>query len=425
MHSTELPAPGAPNGPKPRWAPGQKLSGGTYEIRQCLGVGGMGEVYEAHDHALGRVVAIKTVLPGVDPAFLRKEAQALGACRHPGVVTVHALITDGDVEFLVMERVYGVSLSQLVDQRNRSGSPLTIPELLDLLIGLTEAVAAVHQAGIAHRDLKPDNVLVAPGGRVVLIDFGIFTPEFADTPKGQVTGTPDYMAPEVIRSSVRPGEGHLVDLYALGVIAFELVAGKLPFHGNSAMEVLLRHVTEEPPDLRELRADTPPALAELVAEMMRKSGEHRPESVEPLLWKLRAIRGDNDARPMGGAFSVLVVDDDPNARILANHITRRILPEAEIIAVSDGASAVREATRRCPDLMLLDLDLPAMNGLEVCLALRGTRAADRMEIVLVSGRARTPDVVLLRQLGVKYFVEKGPALGRTLSAAIHALMARR
>jgi serine/threonine-protein kinase len=416
-------AAAAPTGQGPVWEPGKLLGGGAYEVRRRLGSGGMGEVYEAYDRGLGRVVAIKALHRGLGAEHLREEARALAACRHPGVATAYALCHEDDVTYLVMERVYGVSLASLIDQRVAGGSSFTLAESLDLLIGLAEAVGAIHAAGIAHRDLKPDNIIVAPGGRVVVIDFGIFAAECAVLPAAGVSGTPNYMAPESIRDDVRAGSAHLVDVYAVGVMAFEMLTGKLPFDGESPHDVLLAHVASEIPDLRELRPDAPAPLAALVHDLLRKDPDERPQGVEPLLFRLRALRGEQATKPRAATFTVLIVDDDPNARLLTDRLVRRAVPEADVTAVADGAAAVRAATARPPHLLLLDLDLPGMNGIEVCLALRGTRAADHMAIVLVSGRAREHDLSLLRQLGVRRHVVKGPDLGRNLTAAVLAVRA--
>jgi len=108
---------------------------------------------------------------------------------------------------------------------------------------------------------------------------------------GRVAGSPEYMAPEVIRAKIEPGRAHLVDLYALGIVAFQLLVGQVPFAGSSAAEVLPQHLNSEPPDLERLRADTPPELAALVAALLAKSPDERPEDCEVVLWELRALRG--------------------------------------------------------------------------------------------------------------------------------------
>ena len=276
----------------PVWTPGKLLGGGVYEVRRQLGTGGMGDVYEAYDRGLDRIVAIKALHPGLETDKLRQEARALAACRHPGVATAYALCAEDGVDYLVMERVYGVSLAALLDQRKASGSPLAVAEAVDLLIGLAEAVGAIHAAGIAHRDLKPDNILVAPGGRVVVIDFGIFAAECAALPAGGISGTPHYMAPESISDQVRAGAGHLVDFYALGIMAVEMLTGEPPFVGFSAREVLVGHVVDDAPDLHALRPELPLQLVRIVQDLLRKDPDERPQDVDQILFRLRAMRVD-------------------------------------------------------------------------------------------------------------------------------------
>jgi CheY-like chemotaxis protein len=258
----------------------------------------------------------------------------------------------------------------------------------------------------------------------VVIDFGIFAAECDARGAGDVVGTPHYMAPESVRADIKAGDAHMADIYALGVIAFELLTGIVPFDGANYVEILSGHVNLAVPDVVVLREDTPEPLADLVTDLLQKDPDERPNDVDTILWRLRAIRGDQVMRARATTFTVLLVDDDPNARILTELIVRRSVPEADISTVSDGSAAVFSATQHPPHLMLLDLDLPTMNGLEVCLALRGTRAADHTAIVLVSGRAREDDVELLRHLGVQQFVEKGPSMARNLTAAINAVRAK-
>ena len=409
----------------PRWRPGDRVADGAFEVMSCLGRGGMGEVYEARDLALSRVVAIKVLRDGIAPGVLQFEARALAACRHPGVATVHSLGRDGDLEFLVMERIYGVTLSGLIAQRQQSGSPLTVDEALDILVGISEALAAIHETGVAHRDLKPDNVLLAPRGRVVIVDFGIVAPECHRDRDAPLAGTPYYMAPETIAADVSTGEGHLVDLYALGVVAYQLLTGEVPFVGESPMEVLSQHLVNTAPDVLDARADVPVELALLLADLLQKNPDERPHSIEAVLWRLRALRGEPERRARAKRLRVLLADGDPNALRLAELVVRRVAVDAEIEAVADGVAALQAATQRAPDLLVVDLDLPRMNGLEVTLALRGTRALDRTTIVVVGERAGPHDVAVMREAGAAHFLKKGPSYEAALAAAVRGLRASR
>ena len=197
-----------------------------YEIRGKLGEGGMGEVYEAYDRSLGRRVAIKAARPDV-PVPILGEARALAALRHPGIVAVHGVGEHAGVPYVVMERVPGKTLEAHLQGRRADGTWVTLEEAIDILILVAEALAAVHQAGMAHCDVKPANVILSTGSRVVLTDFGIFRPEIELGAAEVRAGSPHYMAPEAIADDVRPGDRYLVDVYALGVVAHELVAGAI------------------------------------------------------------------------------------------------------------------------------------------------------------------------------------------------------
>jgi eukaryotic-like serine/threonine-protein kinase len=410
--------PQAPPSDRPLFAEGQRVGTGDYRVLRLLAAGGMGQIYEARDPSLERIVALKVAHPGVARDTLLEEGRALAAVRHPGVVTVYGRDREGALDFLVMERLYGVSLHELLQQRQAGGSRLDIDEALDLFTGLAEALGAVHRAGMVHRDLSATNVVVCPGGRVVIIDFGIFSPECTIGVQRIISGTPHYMAPEAIAASATPGAGHLVDLYALGMIAYQLVTGKLPFAGASVTEVLDRQLHAPVPPLTEVRPDVPAELAELVASLVHKDPHQRPNGVEDLLWRLRAIRSRREPRAPGGPFRVLIVDDEADTRMLLERCVRRALPDLEVAGVADGAAALRWVADRPPEVMLLDLDMPGLSGLEVCMALRGTHSCDRTTIVLVSGCARDEDRALLAQLGVRYFLRKDLHLPASLTELI-------
>ncbi len=274
--------------PRPLLRAGELIAG-TWEVRSLLGVGGMGQVFDAHDRFLRRAVAIKAALGGDAGPGLRAEAQALAAIRHPGLVTVYAGGVHHDLEYVVMERIFGEDLGSHLGRRLRDGSPAPIPEALAILAPLAEALGAVHRAGIAHRDVKPENVLLGPSGRVVLADFGVFQPEFAMARAPTRSGSPAYMAPETIRGSVGLGGGYLVDVYAFGVLAFELLAGRLPFVADSTPDFYLAHLTREIPSLAEVRGDVPHALETLIVRCLAKEPDDRPQNMDDVAFQLRVM----------------------------------------------------------------------------------------------------------------------------------------
>jgi len=381
----------------------------TYEIRAVLGSGGMGEVYEAHDRILNRRVALKVVRPGIASDYLLREGRALAAIHHPGIVTVHSMGVHRDVAFLVLERVRGLSLDRMVDDRRARGEKFPVVEALDLLVSIADALSVVHKAGLVHRDVKPGNVMLAPGGRVVLMDFGLVLPDADRAGHRSVAGSLQYMAPEALTGSLAEGTANLVDVYGLGVMGFELLTGVAPFDGEEALE-LYRSKTRTPqPRVSDLRTDVPPPLDALLAQLMAPDPSERPQGAEAALWQLRSLRSRIGSGGATRPFSVLIVDDEPDICNALSLYVRAAAPDAEIETTAEGRQAIRSVRRRVPDLLLLDLDLPDINGIEVCMLLRGMQLGDACMIVSVSGRATKADVELLQMLGVQS-LEKGPAL---------------
>lgn len=272
------------------FVPGAVLEA-TYELRRVLGGGGMRQVFEAWDRHLRRIVAIKTPWTTVDRRSLLAEAQALASIRHPGIPAAHAIGVHGPLPFVVMERIFGTSLFAYQQHRRDRGRVLDLDEILHLVHALAEILVAVHAAGIAHRDMKPDNVMIAPARRIVLIDLGLMLPEVdVACTEAHTGGTPQYMAPETIAGEVACGEAHLVDVYGLGVLTYELLAGRPPFHDRSTVRVLRAHLVAVPPDVRETRPDTPPRLASLVQAMLAKRPSDRPASMQEVLAEVRSVR---------------------------------------------------------------------------------------------------------------------------------------
>ncbi|MCU1278559.1 MAG: hypothetical protein JWM53_2105 [bacterium] len=393
------------------FAVGERVDG-TYEIVRVLGAGGMGTVYEAHDRGLNRRVALKVARSASPEMSLRKEAHALAAIRHPSMVTVHALGRHRGVEFLVMELIRGTTLYSHLQKHAREAKPLTTREALDILIGIAEGLAAVHASGISHRDVKPANIMLAPGNRTVLMDFGLFTPEFEQLET--VAGSPEYMAPEIFAATVDAGAGHLVDLYALGVIAYELLAGRPPYQGSNALETLGLHVRAPIPDLSAERSAVPAELTGLVVELLAKAPADRPQGIEEVLGRFRAIRTRQERGRARDKFTVLIVDDDRDFAETMRAIVRAAVPDADVRVARDGQAALASVAKQVPTVMLLDLNMPRMNGLELCMALRGSGLAAECEIISVNGAATAKDRQLLEHLGVRQTLTKTPAISRAI-----------
>ena len=272
---------GARRGPRSRL--------GRYELDGLLGAGGMGEVYKAVDTRLGRPVAIKVL-----PDYLRsdrrlrkrfkREARTISRLQHPNVCAVFDLGSDDGADFLVMEYLEGETL----EQRLKKG-PLSIPEVLEIGAQIAEGIAAAHKKGLVHRDLKPGNVMLTGTGAKVL-DFGLARKTDRDPASGlaatettqltreeQILGTPQYMSPEQLRA----GEvGRRTDVFALGVILFEMTTGARPFSGDSAPDLISSVLRDEPKGMDELRRDTPVFLQKIIRHCLAKEPDRRLPSRE-------------------------------------------------------------------------------------------------------------------------------------------------
>ncbi|PZG18610.1 serine/threonine-protein kinase, partial [Nonomuraea aridisoli] len=246
-----------------------------YVLGDRLGGGGMGEVWRADDLVLGRTVAVKVLIPALteNAASARRfqnEARAMATLRHPGVVDVYDYgtteVAGRRVSFLVMEYVSGESLDRVL----RRG-PLGPEATMRLVAEVAGALAAAHAQGIVHRDVKPANLMVRPDGRVALTDFGIAHSVSAGhlTATGTMLCSAGYCAPEMASSSdVTPA----VDVYALGVVAYECLTGRLPFQGDTPVQIIFKHLNSPVPPLPD---DVPPGVRHVVERALEKAPEAR------------------------------------------------------------------------------------------------------------------------------------------------------
>ena len=284
--------------------PGTKL--GAYEIRSKLGQGGMGEVYRAADPKLGRDVAIK-VLPAEMAAApgrlerFQREARALAALDHPGIVSVFSVEEAGGIHFLTMQLVEGETLDTLI-----ASGGISLSRFFEIAVPLAEALSAAHERGIVHRDLKPGNVMVTREGRVKVLDFGLAKLEAADLPQdltgtptesranltseGQVFGTVAYMAPEQARGGKVDARS---DVFSAGVVLYELLAGERPFRGASAVDLISSILRDTPPSVTELRADLPPHLGRILRRCLEKEPRDRYQTSLDVYNELKELRAES------------------------------------------------------------------------------------------------------------------------------------
>jgi serine/threonine protein kinase len=384
-----------------QWEVGQVIAG-AYRLSSLLGEGGMAQVWEAEDMDLDRVVALKVARRIEAPVDLRAEARLMAALDSPGLPTVHGIATDGDEEVIVMERLRGVTLYELIDANEEL---IGIEEGLDLLIAVADVLASIHRAGLVHGDLKSENVMACAGKRIVLLDLGVMQSLDGDPP-AELYCSPHCAAPELITRAPMNGRRHLADVYAFGVLAYEMFCGELPFLAESLAELLQRHLEAEPTPLRFHRDDLPQPLQQLILSALAKQTYERPQSMDVIAATLRGIRRGRTRRTAGRDLSVLIVDDDPDIRLLLEACVEHAAVRAEIRSVDSAEAALSMVREGAPDLLLLDLQLPRMSGVELCARLRATHIGDETTIVAVSGNASASERAQLEALGVVRFVDK-------------------
>ena len=243
------------------------LLGNRYRLDERIAGGGMGDVWRGTAEVLGRTVAVKILLPALldEPGFaerFRGEARTMATINHPGVVDVYDYGSDQQIAFLVMEYVEGDALSRTLGRVGR----LTPARTMALVAQAADALQAAHDKGIVHRDVKPGNLLVRPNGTLVLTDFGIARSALVGqlTAAGSVLGTASYISPEQAAGATATPTS---DVYALGVVAYQCLAGRRPFEGDSQLEIAMKHVREA---ARPLPADIPPAIRAIVDRSMAK-----------------------------------------------------------------------------------------------------------------------------------------------------------
>jgi serine/threonine-protein kinase len=273
---------------------------GRYRIERELGAGGMATVYLAEDQKHHRQVAVKVLRPELAATlgaerFLR-EIEIAAKLNHPHILPLYDSGGTGDVLFYVMPFVEGQSLR---DRVTKSGA-LPIDEAMRIIREVADALAYSHQHGVVHRDIKPENVLVS-STHALVTDFGV-AKAVSDaasaahlTGTGITLGTPAYMAPE--QATADPAVDHRVDIYALGVMAYELLAGQVPFRGTNLQQVIAGHLTRRPDPLSTYRATVPPALEELVMRCLEKNPADRWQSAEEVVRALALPTSTSSAAP--------------------------------------------------------------------------------------------------------------------------------
>src|SRR5881392_716860 len=274
------------------------LIDGRYKVLSRLGSGGMADVFLAEDEQLGRNVALKLLYQrfAEDPGFVerfRREAQAAAGLQHPNVVSVYDRGAYDGTYYIAMEYLPGRSLKQLI----RSEAPLDPVRAIDITAQILKAARFAHRRGVIHRDLKPHNVIVDDAGHVKVTDFGIARAGASDmTETGSIMGTAQYLSPE-------QAQGHAVsaqsDLYAIGIVLYELLTGRVPFDGDSPVTIALKQVSELPIPPSAFNPAVPPELDAIVLRALEKDPARRFAGAEEMIAELEQLRGRLVAVPAG------------------------------------------------------------------------------------------------------------------------------
>jgi serine/threonine-protein kinase len=373
---------------------GNTLVDGRYRIVRRLGSGGMADVYCADDIHLGRQVAIKVLHRrfAQDGEFVerfRREAKSAAGLQHPNVVGVFDRGEHEGTYYIAMELLDGRTLKDIV----AAEAPLPQERVIDIGVQILQAAGFAHRHGVIHRDFKPHNVIVDQHGHAKVTDFGIARAGASEmTETGSIMGTAQYLSPE-------QAQGHAVtatsDLYSIGVILYELLAGRLPFEGDSAVAVALKHLSEPPAPISQLRADVHPALEAVVMAALAKDPAQRWQSAEDMAAGLEAARAQIEAGPNGdqgtAAFAALPLPSETAATVpVVAHVAE---PEEE------------RRERRWPWYAIGALAL-ALLAVLLYLILSGTLATERSQVPRVTGKQLVEARAIMERAGFEVDTER-------------------
>jgi len=390
---------------------------GSYRVLERIGRGGMASVFRGHHLGLDRDVAIK-VLPDffaeeeVYRERFQHEARSIARLNHPNILQVFDFGQEDGVTYIVMELVEGGTLE------DRIGAPMELEDVVRILEPVAAALDYAHARGILHRDIKPSNVLLHTDGTPVLADFGLARMAGSTqriTATGMVMGTPEYMSPEqAADESIGPAS----DRYSFAVVAYQMLTGRVPFDAATPAAVLLSHVTRPMPAPEELRGELSAHLEDVLRRALAKRPEDRYASaatfvaaLKPAAWVGRTAELPSVvlARPKMATRSqrspvVLVVDDGQANRELIEACLAGV--DCEVRTAEDGYAALRAIQASAPDLVLLDVQMPGMNGYEVCQRIKASPKFRLLPVVMITSLDRTSDRVKALEVGADDYMTK-------------------
>lgn len=379
---------------QPTWI-GRTLSG-RYKIEALLGQGGMSAVYKATDPNLKRVVAIKLIHPHLssDPTFVLRfesEASAVASLRHPSIVQVYDFNNDNGVYYMVLEFIPGETLQDRLKRLNDSGRKLPVEDALKFTTNISDAMGYAHQRGMVHRDIKPANIMLDVLSQAILMDFGIVKIMGGDshTSTGAVVGTARYMSPEIIRGEAAD---HRSDIYSLGVTLYEMLSGRPPFVADSAMTLMMMHLNDPVPDVRDFRAEVHPGLVRVLEKSMAKDRAARYQSAAEMSADMRRALISTGEQPtavrMTGMTKPEVVDQTVIESVPVKESAPQPLPPPPVVssAAPPPVAPAPPASRRYV--------LPIVSVLVAVLCLSGLFIGNRLFSTITDQRANRTQTAL-------------------------------
>ncbi|XJZ28453.1 Stk1 family PASTA domain-containing Ser/Thr kinase [Bacillota bacterium Lsc_1132] len=382
---------------------GKRISG-RYKILDMIGGGGMANVYLAHDMILDRNVAVKMLRLDLtnDEEFIRRfrrEAQSATSLNHPNIVNIYDVGEEDDLYFIVMEHVDGQTLKQYIQQY----SPLGVEETINIMRQLTSAISHAHQNHIVHRDIKPHNILIDTNGLVKITDFGIAMALSATsiTQTNSVLGSVHYLSPEQARGGMANKKS---DIYSLGIVMFELLTGRLPFSGESAVSIALKHLQSETPSVRRWNPAIPQTVENIVLKATAKDPFHRYNSVDEMDDDLRTAL---DPGRLNEPKFQIPIDDEAtkaipvitNDRPLKN-LDETIVHSADKQVKVDGKKE-KKKRKKWPIILVSTFVILALLGILAVTVLPSMLAPKDVKIPDVSGKNFDDAVAQLASKGFK------------------------
>lgn len=408
--------------------PSAVLLDGKYQLLDEIGRGAMGTVFRALDLGLDRVVAVKFLLPEFksDPLFVdrfQREARTLASVNHRNVVQVFYSGRYDGLPFFVMEHIDGQTADEWMSAAIARRRLPPIHHSARILHQSAEGLADVHDAGVVHRDVKPDNIMLEEStGRAVVMDFGIGRQYKSNQDKRTMApgGTPAYMAPEVAGGIVIPATNEFkADVYSFGATAFELFTGDLPFTSENWVDLLHKHIYDPPPRPSSIRSDIPGELDELIHRCLSKNPDERPDSCSEIAQVLKPFvtppeRGDakkDKVRPsvqvrarrtatIGRSARVIVADDDDELRETLYRAAENLLPNASFRIARSNLDAIHLARRALPLVLFAPLEDDSLNGLELAAILSESALLTGMTVVLTATHISPGDRAMLELMGI-------------------------